>query len=482
MEKKNGVLAFDLGASGGRGILASFGHDRIALEEVYRFEHNYATLGKRAYWNLAGIMEHLKNAIASSAKGAISLGIDTWGVDFGLLDAAGELHGFPRSYRDKAFSPENMEEFAAEFGGGDRLQQRTGVACHEYNTLFQLWALRKEGSLDGAARALMLPNLLEYLLCGQRHSEYSAISTSQLFNMEQRCFDPQLLEALGLPADFFPAVDYAGRSLGKLRPEIAEQTGQLQVIAVQGHDTANAASAIPSEDMGYTFLSSGTWSLMGVVRDQPASLGSGVSNEGIGRGLYRPTVNIPGMWLLQECRRQWSREGKHYSYEQLAQLAAAEGNAPVSFIMPEAFAHTGNYPRMIREYCAATGQPVPETDAQVVHTVLASLALRYRMAYGQLHPAGGKAPIYIVGGGSNNRLLNQMTANAAGVPVIKGPTEATALGNALTQLEALGYISGARERCEVIRRSFEMLTWEPEDPEQWECAYGRFLQQYSQKC
>lgn len=478
MEHRKGVLAIDLGASGGRGILALFDGNRISMEEIHRFEHNYSVLRNRAYWNLPGLYEHIKTAIGNCGGRAVSLGIDTWGVDFGLLDANGELYGFPRSYRDAAFSRENMEEFAAKFGGCSALHQRTGIACHGYNTLFQLWALRKEGGLNGAAQAMMLPNLLEYLLCGQRHSDYSAISTSQLFQMERHCYDTELLAALGLPADFFPPVDYAGEKLGMLKTDIAEQTCRLQVISVQGHDTANAASAIPTDAAGYTFLSSGTWSLIGVVTSQPALLGSGISNEGIGRALYRPTINIPGMWILQECRRQWIREGKHFSYAQMAQMAAEEGGRPVSFIKPEDFEYAGNYPQMIRDYCAATGQPVPETDGQVVNTVLVSLALRYRMAYGQLHPEGGKEPVYIVGGGSNNYLLNQMTANAIGVPVIKGPTEATALGNVLTQLEALGYISGNRERCEVIRNSFESRIWEPEEAEYWEEVYAHFLRQY----
>lgn len=482
MEHKEGVLAIDLGASGGRGILAQFDGNGVVMEQVHRFEHNYSLLPNRAYWDLPGLFEHIKTAVGNCGGRAVSMGIDTWGVDFGLLDGQGELHGFPRSYRDKAFSQENMEEFAAKFGGCDVLHQRTGIACHGYNTLFQLWALRKEGRLDGAAQALMLPNLLEYLLCGQRHSEYCAISTSQLFRMEQHCYDTKLLAALGLPADFFPAVDYAGGVLGALKPEITEQTGaMLQVISVQGHDTANAASAIPAKTPGYTFLSSGTWSLMGVVTSKPMLPAGGVSNEGIGRGCYRPTINIPGMWLLQECRRQWSRERKDYSYARMAQMAAEWYGKPTGLIRPEDFEYAGNYPRMIRDYCAASGQPVPQTDGQVIYTVLASLALRYRMAYERLHPDGAKEPVYIVGGGSNNELLNQMTADAIGVPVIKGPTEATALGNVLTQLEALGHISGAAQRCEVICNSCDMRVWEPGQTGGWDDLYVGYTKAYLTK-
>lgn len=270
------VLAIDLGASGGRGILAAFDGKTIVMEEIHRFEHNYSLLGSRAYWNLPGIFEHIKTAIANCGEQAVSVGIDTWGVDFGLLDARGELLGLPRSYRDSAFSRRNMEEFGEMVGGCAGLHRRTGIACHEYNTLFQLWALRKEGGLERGTQALMFPNLLEYLLCGQRHSEYSAISTSQLYSMHQHGFDSELLGKLGLPENFFPEVDSAGMPLGSLKADIAAQTGnQLQVISVHGHDTANAALAIPAELEQYTFLSSGTWSLLGMVTSTPVELGGG---------------------------------------------------------------------------------------------------------------------------------------------------------------------------------------------------------------
>jgi sugar (pentulose or hexulose) kinase len=477
------VLAFDIGASSGRGILAAFDGKRIELRECGRFSNSFSILGGRAYWDLLRLLDNIKQGIAGCDAPIRSVAVDTWGVDFGLLDRAGALIGMPRSYRDDAFNKENMAEAITALGGEDWLFRQTWLCNMAINPLFQLYSMKKrgEGVLESAGTFLMIPNLIEYFLTGIRHSEYSIAATSQLYDMKHKRWAEPLLEKLGVPSGLFTAVDGAGKILGRFAPDVERETGkQVKVISVAGHDTASAVSAIPAGGE-FMYLSSGTWSLMGfcserLIEDKEI-LRRNISNEGTGDGAYRPNVNIIGLWILQECRKQWSAAGRDYTWEELNRMA--EAARPLrSLIRPGDYEKIGDYPRMIREYCVKTGQPVPEETGALVRCILESLALTYRQVYDMFKPyARVRDAIHIVGGGVRNRLLNQFTANALNIPVITGPAEATAVGNVLSQLEALGELK-VSERTGIIGNSFASEVFMPRDRDRWEESYARFLSLY----
>lgn len=506
MATKN-VLAFDLGASSGRGMLAKFDGERITLEEVHRFPHNFSILNGHAYWNILSLMDEMKTGLRKSGSSLSGVGFDTWGVDCGLLTKEGDLAAMPLSYRDAALDDENMNEVLLklnpkkEDGVGvsttELLQGsihngelyafgQTGIASLAYNTLYKLYYMQKAmpSLLEQTDTILMLPNLIEYFFSGEKHTEYSIASTSQLYNMQEKCWAKPLLTKLGFREDWFTEVDLAGRDLGLLRREVAEETGQkeLHIISAPGHDTACAVAAVPAQEEQYTFLSSGTWSLMGIssktmltgdniIRDK-------ISNEGTWDGGYRPTVNIIGLWMQQEIRRNFAAAGREYTFGELADLAAKEKPLQ-SFIRPDDFMQPGDYPNKIREYCKETNQPVPETDGALVRCILESLALKYKQTYLSLKPyITWEEKLYIVGGGAQNVLLNQYTANALGIPVIAGASEATAVGNVMAQLKALGCYETAQEKCDILAASFDTKTYLPEESEAWKEAYGRFERLY----
>ncbi|MCL2163096.1 MAG: FGGY family carbohydrate kinase, partial [Oscillospiraceae bacterium] len=307
------VLAFDLGASCGRSMLAAYDGQRMRLQEINRFPHTFSILGDQAYWDVLYLMDHIREGLRKCDAPLKSIGVDTWGVDFGLLDKNGQLLAMPRSYRDEAFSDTNMTEALEFLGGAAWLFEQTGIANINYNSVFKLYHMKKTNEvLDTAETFLMMPNLIEYFLSGVKHNEYSVVSTSQLYDMEHRDWARPVLEKLGLPLNWFTPVDRAGAALGPLSPRVARETGKekIQVISTAGHDTACAAAAVPAKGDEYTFLSSGTWSLLGIASRKmlkgEAVAQSGISNEGAWDGGYRPTVNISGLWILQECRRQWA--------------------------------------------------------------------------------------------------------------------------------------------------------------------------------
>ena len=381
------VLAFDLGASSGRGMLARFDGEKITLEEVHRFPHNFSMLNGHAYWNLLHLMDEMKNGLRKSGKDLSGVGFDTWGVDCGFLSREGDLLAMPGSYRDPGLDDANMREAlialhpngqtgestigaleAAVLDGEKYAFGQTGIASLAYNTIYKLYYMKKHmpSILEQTDTILMMPNLIEYLFSGVKHTEYSIASTSQLYNMEQKCWAKPLLDKLQFDPGWFTEVDLAGRDLGTLRTDVAKETKQqdLHIISAPGHDTACAVAAVPAEEEQYTFLSSGTWSLMGIssktmltgdniIRDK-------ISNEGTSDGGYRPTVNIIGLWMQQEIRRNFAAEGREYTFPQLAELAAKEKPLQ-SFIRPDDFMQPGDYPAKIREYCKQTGQPIPQT-------------------------------------------------------------------------------------------------------------------------
>lgn len=483
MAEKN-VLAFDLGASSGRGMLASFDGRKIALEEIHRFPHNFSILNGHAYWNILFLMDEMKRGIGKCSADVSGVGFDTWGVDCGLLDREGQLVGLPGSYRDSALNEENMAQALVKAGGEDYAFSQTGIASLAYNTLYKLYYLKKHmpSTMEHARTMLLMPNLIEYFFSGEKHTEYSIASTTQMYNMKDKTWAEELLEKLEIPAGLLTPVDLAGRDLGRLRREIADEVRQpdLHILSAPGHDTACAVEAVPAEGEEFTFLSSGTWSLMGisskkmltgtnVVRDK-------ISNEGTADGGYRPTVNIIGLWMNQELRRNFEAKGRRYSFAQMQEMAA-QAEPLRSFICPDDFMQPGDYTAKIREYCRETGQPVPETDGQIIRCMLESLALKYRQVYNTLRKyITWEEKLYIVGGGVQNGLLNQLTANALGIPVITGASEATAVGNVMSQLRTLGVYSTKAEKCEILANSFGTETYLPREQEAWQEAFCRYEQ------
>lgn len=481
MKSTQKYLAFDLGASSGRAILGCFDGNKITLEEKHRFTNGPVEANGRLYWNILGLFNELKAGLTKCGDAA-SFGIDTWGVDYGIINANNALASLPVHYRDSR--TDGMMELADRLADNRAIYDSTGIAFMKFNTLYQLLAAERAGELPRGGRLLFMPDLLCWMLTGQAGCEYTIASTSQLLNAAGRCWDSALISRLGLPQELFLPIEQSGTLRGILSEEIASETGigRMKAVAVAGHDTASAVAAVPSPNETYAYLSSGTWSLMGFLSKTPVisskSLQWNYTNEGGADGNYRILKNIMGLWIMQECLREWKHREPALNFVELVNLAEKE--APlVSFIDPddEVFFAPGDMAGRVREYCKRTGQPVPESIGAVVRCVLQSLALKYRWAMGCIAVLSGKAPValHIVGGGSQNRMLNRFTANALGIPVICGPVEATAIGNLMVQAKALGDVSGFSQIREVVRASFELQEILPEDKAQWDDACGRFL-------
>lgn len=466
-------LAIDLGAESGRAMLADLTGRLLKLQEVHRFPNIPINLPTGLYWNTLGLFQEIVAGLRAAARltGRLeSVAIDTWGVDFGLLGEDGALIDNPRHYRDArtAGLPEEMfatvprpEIFAA-----------TGIQFMELNSLYQLWAVHRQAPwlLAEAKALLFMPDLFNYFLCGAMASERTIASTSQFYGPARGRFATELLAKLGIPSGFLAELVDPGCCLGAVRPAVAEACGVARdtpVYTTASHDTASAVAAVPAESGSrWCYISSGTWSLMGMELERPlineASLGANFTNEvGVG-GSIRFLKNIPGLWLLQECRRAWAREGKEYSYDEL--IAMARETEPSSAVLElEAFQAAGQSAGRVMDYCRATGQPVPGTPGAVCRVILYSLAVRYREVLGVLENLTGSGidVIHIVGGGSRNRLLNQLTADVTGRRVVAGPAEATAAGNALVQALGAGHLGSIEELRQVVRESFTVEEFVP---------------------
>ena len=479
------VLAFDFGASSGRAILGSFDGQKIELQEVHRFSNDPVQLGDTLYWDVLRLFHEIKQGIlkAKQCGGFDSIGIDTWGVDFGLLGEDGHLLENPVHYRDHR--NDGMVEEAAKYISKEEMYDITGIQFMDFNTAFQLLSLKeKRPALLSRARALLLmPDLFLSFLTGKRIAEYSIATTTQLIDLKTGDWSPRMTEALGLPREILPPVVQPGTVVGTLLPELQQELGvpAVPVIAVCGHDTQSAISAVPAEKKDFAFISSGTWSLFGTETDAPVTgekaMAFNVTNEGGFAHSFAFLKNICGLWLIQESRRQWRREGTEYSFAAL-ETAAREAEAFRSFIDPDApaFASPGDLPGAARDFCRRTGQPVPETVGAIVRCFYESLALTYRRTLEGIRDCTGKTydRIYVVGGGTKDRLLLQMTADSCGVPVSAGPAEATVFGNLLVQLIAAGEISSIAEGRAIIRQSDPPVLLEPHPSDAWEAAYRRF--------
>ena len=480
------VLAFDFGASGGRAILGSFDGTSIRLQEVHRFSNDPVMVRGTMYWDALRLFHEIKQGIRLAKEyGAVeSIGVDTWGVDFGLLDADGFLLENPVHYRD--VRTVGMLAQALEKIDKNTLYERTGNQFMEINTAFQLLAL-KERRPDLLARAwtlLMMPDLFNYWLSGEQRTEYSIASTTQLMNARTRSWCDETIAALGLPRQIFTEITPTGTKIGRLSAKLAEELGvpRADIIAVAGHDTQCAMAAVPTKEKHFIFLSCGTWSLLGTELKEPlineTSLACNLTNEGGYDGKISFLKNIVGLWLIQESRRQWIREGTEHSFGMLEQMAREA--APLrSFIDPDApeFMPAGNIPERIREFCRKTHQPVPETPAEIVRCIDESLAFKYRAALEQLETCTKSAEggvIHIVGGGVQSSLLCQFTANACGRTVKAGPVEATVMGNIALQLLADKTIGSLKEARAIIAASSAVMKYTPQETAQWDAAYHRW--------
>ena len=473
-------LAIDVGAESGRAILGALENDRLSLTELHRFRNpGVRTLGA-LHWDVLRLFDEMKTGLGKAAEHKpASLGVDTWGVDYALLDRDGELVGNPHHYRDSRTN--GMMDAVTKIVSREEIFEQTGVQFMELNTLFQLYSMKDTAALERADTLLMMPDLFHYWFCGNKVCEFSDASTTQFHNPRAGDWARGLLDKLGLPSAILPEVVPPATEVGRLVDHVAAEcgVGPMAVTTPASHDTGSAVAAVPAGKGEWAYLSSGTWSLMGAETSQPyvtaATLEHNFTNEGGAWGTTRLLKNICGMWLLEECRRDWARRGIETSYDEL--LAAARAETPFRSLMHVndlGFTAPGGMPERIADHCAAIGQPRPETVGQFARTIFESLALAYRQVIDDLEAITGRRAetLHVVGGGSRNELLCQYTADAVGIPVVAGPVEATAIGNVLLQAMALGRISGREELREVVRRSFEPKAYEPAG-EGWDEAAGR---------
>ncbi len=482
---KNCYFAVDLGATSGRTVIVDFESGKLEMEEINRFSNPILEIGGHSYWDLYAlyhnILEGLKMVASRKDIDVRSIGIDTWGVDFVLLGKDGAFLRQPYSYRDR--QTEGAPEAYFSRVSRQKVYDITGIQIMDFNSLFQFDTLRRNGdsAWEAADKILFLPDALAYLLTGNAVTEYTIATTAQIVNASTRKLDEEILQTVGLTADDFGTFVYPGTVIGTLTPEVRKITGlgAIPVIAVGGHDTASAVAAVPARHGSFAYLSSGTWSLMGIETEEPvinvSSEAGNFTNEGGVDGKIRFLKNICGMWLLESCRRIWGK----VSYQEL--LEEARVCDPFrSLVNPDdpAFVNPDNMVVAIKEFCHKHGQPVPQIRGQLVRCIFESLALRYREVLDrlrQLSPVQIKE-LHIIGGGSCNVLLNQFTANATGIPVVAGPAEATAIGNVLVQALADHQAASLTEMRTRLADNLLLARFEPEHRGRWEEAYRHYQQ------
>jgi rhamnulokinase len=492
-------LALDLGAESGRAIVGHLDGEQLRLEEIHRFANGPVSVLDSLHWDVLHLWTDIMHGLGLAAQAygdeLSSIGLDTWGVDFGLLAADDTLLGNPYHYRDRR--TEGMMEAAFQVVPRAEIYERTGIQFMSLNSLYQLLAMARAGSpaLAATRTFLNMPDLFNFWLSGCKANEFTIATTSQCYDPRAGDWARDMLDRLGIPARIFGGGDShlvpPGTVLGRLRPAVTDETGSpaIPVVASAGHDTASAVAAVPAAASGtqgtgadYIYLSSGTWSLMGIESREPiitaSSLAYDFTNEGGVGGTFRFLKNIMGLWLVQECRREWGRGGQPPSYDDLTGLAAAApAFGPLVALSDSRFLPPGDMPARIQSFCRETGQAVPESRGEIVRCALESLALEYRWVAERLDEmAGRRLPvIHIFGGGSRNRLLNQFAADATGRTIVAGPVEATAIGNILVQAMALGAVADLAEGRALVRRSFAVKEFEPGDRAGWEEAYERYL-------
>lgn len=487
MQRHEALLGIDVGAESGRGLVGTFDGNRVILEEIHRFPNRPVRLHGHLHWNpydlFSGIVESLHRATRSYRIQAI--GIDTWGVDFGLLGPDDVLLGVPFHYRDDL--AHGMMEEAIDQIGAEIIFDETGIQFLPFNTLYQLIALKKhKPNLLGEARSLlMMGELFTFWLTGEKVGEFTNASTTQLLNPHTRTWSQKLFEIFDLPMHIMPTVVAPGTMVGRLTSDLAKSTGagEIPVIVPAVHDTGSAVAAVPATGDAWCYISSGTWSLIGVESPTPVisplSRDYNFTNEGGVADTYRLLKNVMGLWLLQECRRHWASHGDDYTYEELMYRAESAPRFR-TLIDPDdrRFLSPGNMPEKIAAFARETGQAQPTSPGEFARCIFESLALKYRYVIERLEEMTSQKirVIHVVGGGSKNTLLNQLTADATGRTVIAGPTESTAMGNLLVQAISLGLIADIRQAREISRESSELKHFTPTDQSKWEDAYDRLTQ------
>ena len=479
-------LAIDLGASSGRAILGNIENDRLELKEINRFANPIVEINGRLYWNLLHLYSEIIKSlqhVKSEGIELISLGIDTWGVDFVCFGKDGEPLRMPYSYRDTHTfgAPERFFKKMPK----EEVYNKTGIQIMNFNTLFQLATQLEENTSTYPVidKILFMPDALSYLLTGKMVTEYTIASTSQMINPYLRNFDDSLLEAVNLKQENFAPIVFSGAEIGKLSNSVKELTGlgDISVIAVAGHDTGSAVLAAPAENENFAYLSSGTWSLMGIESAEPVineeTYALNFTNEGGADGSVRLLKNICGMWLIEQCKKEWEKDGA-VSYNEIVK-AAQKATPFQSFINPDSpcFASPLSMTHSIKEYCRQTGQYVPESMGEIARCIYESLAFRYKQVLTNLQKLADFPieTLHIIGGGAQNKMLNGFTANAIGKTVYAGPSEATAIGNLLMQAKAAGLVSDKKEMRQIIRNSVELEVFYPEYSQVWDSNYQKYL-------
>jgi rhamnulokinase len=487
MTQTRNYLAIDLGAESGRTIVGALDGNQLTLTETHRFPNGPVRLNDGLHWDVLRLWADIKEGIGKS-KVIDSIGLDTWAIDFALLDQDGLMLSNPFHYRD-ARTDGMIEEAFKRMPRAD-IFAYTGIQFMQINTLYQLLAmvLQKSPLFDISKTFVTIPDLFNYWLTGELTNEFTNATTTQCFDPRKRDWATPLLNAMDIPSHLFKPVTDPGILIGTLLPGIVEETavGAVPVVLPACHDTGSAVVAVPAltgnED--FAWLSSGTWSIMGAEVREPCltekALQYNFTNEGGVFGTWRLAKNVMGLWLVQECRREWMRGGEEMSFDALTQLAADAKREAFQSVIDADFAeflHPGDMPARIQKFCVDTNQPVPQTKGQIIRVALESIALKYRFVLECLEELTGKHldPIHIIGGGTKNRLLNQFTADVTGRTVITGPVEATAIGNILMQAIGMKHLGSLAEAREVVCASFEPEAYEPQHTADWDAAYSRLV-------
>lgn len=481
-------LAFDIGASGGRAISGTLGEQRVSLKEIRRFDNRMTRIHGRCHWDVYRLYEEIQAGLRDAFRQGeipLSVGIDAWGVDYGLLDPAGHILGIPYAYRDSR--TDGAMDAVFRIIPKEELYALTGIQFLQFNTLFQLYAARRERlpAMEIARDLLFIPDLLNYLLTGVRRSEFTCATTSQLMNPETGRWEGKIFQAIEVPAGLMQDVVPPGTILGGLQDAIAGESGLTgtHVVTVASHDTASAVAAVPAGDESFAYISSGTWSLMGIESEfpiiSPKTLELNFTNEGGVGGTWRILKNIMGLWLLQACGQSWAGSGIPLPNEALLSMAAA--SKPFrSLIDPDhpSLLNPGNMPQALSNLAQSVKEPGMENPGEIARCIFESLAFRYRQTLEELRQITDKEirRIHIIGGGSQNRPLCQFTADATGLPVVAGPAQATALGNIMVQAMAHGKVGSIDEARHILKNSFEFREYIPENCTEWDRQYSRFLE------
>ncbi|MDD4820541.1 MAG: rhamnulokinase [Flavobacteriales bacterium] len=471
--KEHNFLAFDIGATSGRAVVGTLKGSSLNITEIHRYENPILHLHGRLYWDIYHLYSQLLESMRICVRKGIkidSIGIDTWGVDFGCLGSDGTILSLPRTYRDP-HTCGAAEEFFSIIPR-EKVYDLTGIQVMDFNSLYQLFREAKDdfSPLKNASEILFMPDLLSYMLTGERVCEYTDASTSQILNPRTKEFEKKLLTAAGVPSSILRHVVMPGSMVGVLTDEVDQSTGigKIPVIAVAGHDTASAVAAVPAQDKNFAYLSSGTWSLMGIETETPIitkdSFRHNFTNEGGIDGTTRFLKNITGMWILEECRRVWAKDNLVYTYPQIVEMAQSTGFSTIINPDDSRFTCPENMPKAISDYCIENGLTAPSSHSEYVRCIFMSLASRYKEVLDILksmseHPI---TRLHVIGGGCKNALLNQMTADAIGIPVIAGPSEATAIGNCMMQARWAGAVHDRWDMRRVIASAIDTVTFLPQ--------------------